>query len=151
MPKLHSTLKPSTNIVMILLWGIFAVLTAVISRPYSYPAVFVGLVFGVFCGIMQSLAFSESKSDFLHASTMIDVRRKLKNTKWGKRYIPFLYLGNIIIVAVVVTQRKGNLIFENMAGYFSLMFVRELITLKPTFELAELSKKRPEQGSPGDG
>ena len=150
MPKLHSTLKPSTNIVMILLWGIFAVLTAVISRPYSYPAVFVGLVFGVFCGIMQSLAFSEPKSGFLNASTMIDVRKKLKNTKWGKRYIPFLYIGNIIIVVVVVTQQKGNLIFEIMAGYFSLMFVRELITLKPTFQLAKLSKKESEQGSPGD-
>lgn len=135
---------------MILLWGIFAGFAAVISQPYSYPVVFVGLVLGLFCGLMQSLAFAESKSDFLNASTMIDVRKKLRNTKWGKRYIPFLWISNIIIIAVVVIHGKGNLIFEIMTGYFSLMFVRELITLKPTFELAELSKKEPEQGSAGD-
>ena len=80
MTKVHSTLKPSTNIVMILLWGILAVITAYNSRPYSYPIVFVGLILGIFSGIMQSLAFAESREAFLNTSTLLDVRKKLKNT-----------------------------------------------------------------------
>jgi hypothetical protein len=145
MKKVHSTLKPLTNIMMILLWGIFAGFAAVISKPYSYPVVFAGLILGLVGGIMQGLAFAESKEDFLNTPTMMDVRKKLNNTKWGKRYIPFLWIGNIFIVAIVLTLGKGNLIVEIMAGYFSLMFVRELVTLKPMFELAELSKNNPEQ------
>ena len=145
MKKVHFTLKPSTNIIMILLWGILAVCATFTSRPYSYPVVFVGLIFGVLAGLMQSLAFAESKGAFLNTRTMIDVRNKLKKTKWGKRYIPFLWIGNISLVAVALLIGKGNLLLEIMAGYLSLMFVRELITLKPTFELAELSKKNPEQ------
>jgi hypothetical protein len=144
MTKVHSTLKPTTNIVIILLWGIIAGFAAYNSRPYSYIVVFVGLILGVFGGIMQSFALSESREAFLNTSSLLDVRRKLKNTKWGKRYIPFLWIGNLAMVAIVVLTGKGNLVIEIMAGYFSLMFVREIITLRATFKLAELSKKNPE-------
>lgn len=137
MKKMHNTLKPSTNIVMILLWGALAGFATFISAPHSFLVVIVGLILGVSGGVMQWLAFTESKEKFLTASTMLEVRKELKETKWGKRYIPFLWLGNLVIVVLVVIIGKGNLFILIMAGYFSLMFARELVTLKPTFELAQ--------------
>jgi len=131
---------------MILLWGALAGFATFISAPHSFIVVIVGLIFGVLGGVMQWLAFAESKDKYLNASTMLEVRKELRETKWGKRYIPFLWLGNLVLVAFVIFLGEGNLFILTMAGYFSLMFARELITLKPTFELAKLSTRNSEQG-----
>ena len=103
MNEINNTLKPSTNIVMILLWGFLACFAAFISTPQSFLVVVVGLIFGILGGVMQWLAFAESKEKFLNASTMLEVRKKLKETKWGKRYVPFLWLGNFVLVVPPVS------------------------------------------------
>ncbi len=144
MAKIHSTLKTSTNVVMIFLWGVLAGIFAYLSAPYSLLIITIGAILGAIGGTMQYYAFSESKEKFLDASSMLEVRKKLKETKWGKRYIPFLWIGNLVLVATVLIMHRGNMPLEIMAGAFSLMFIREIITLKPTIELAELSKQTPE-------
>ena len=145
MTEIHSTLKTSTNIVMIFIWGCLAGIFAYLSAPYSLLLVVIGTILGAIGGTMQYCAFEESKENFLDASSMLEVRKKLKETKWGKRYIPFLWSGNLLLVTVVIVMHKGNMALEIMAGYFTFMFIREIITLKPTIELGELSKQNPEQ------
>ncbi len=144
MAKIHSTLKTSTNVVMIFLWGALAGTFAYLSAPHSLFIITIGAILGAIGGTMQYYAFSELKERLLDASSMLEVRKKLKETKWGKIYIPFLWVGNLLLVAVVIVMHRGNMPLEIMAGYFSLMFIREIITLKPTIELAELLKQNPE-------
>jgi type IV secretory pathway VirB6-like protein len=145
MAEIHSTLKTSTNTVMIFLWGALAGIFAYLSAPHSLLIITIGAILGAIGGTMQYYAFAESKEKFLDTSSMLEIRKKLKETKWGKRYIPFLWAGNLLLVIVVIVLHRGNMPLEIMAGYFSLMFIREIITLKPTIELGELSKQNPEQ------
>ncbi|MDD3814366.1 MAG: hypothetical protein PHZ02_06935 [Desulfocapsaceae bacterium] len=134
----HTTLRPITNIILIFLWFILGAICFKGSGE-PYILLILGLGFGTFAGIMQLLAFKEAKSEFLHPNTMMEVREVLKKTSWGKKYIYFLWSANIILVAIALYLPKSSM-YTILVGYFSLMFIRELITLKATYELADLGK-----------
>jgi hypothetical protein len=86
---------------------------------------------------VQVLSFREGQRAFLAATTVLDARKELKKTKWGRRYLYFLWSGAILLVLVSgLTARNPVLAFP--AGYFSMMFAREVMTLKPTFELQRM-------------
>ena len=82
---------------------------------------------------MQLFSFKESTQSFKSASTMLVVRKALKNTKWGRRYLYFLWISNITLVLISFLATNNPLI-NILVGYFLLMFVREIVTLKPTLE-----------------
>ena len=100
-----------------------------------------GLLFGSIGGVMQYLGFLEDKKSFLDAQTMLDVRDKFKKTKWGKIYIYYLWVANLILV-IIALMIKNNPFIDVLIGYFSLMFARELITLKPSYDLEKIEKNQ---------
>jgi len=134
MNKLHPTLKPTTNIVLILVWGVAVVMLLTILDTWPIYILVSGSALGLIGGLMQIQSFKESKQSFQEAKTMIEVRNSLKNTKWGKRYLYFLWTGNALLV-VIAFLTANNPLLSILAGYFLLMFVREIVTLKPTMEL----------------
>ena len=134
MNKPHTTLKTSTNVIFILIWGSVVVLILLMLNPWPISILVIGAVLGMVGGLMQTLSFKESKSSFKEAKTMIEVRNSLKNTKWGKRYLVFLWSGNILLVVIAFATTKVPLL-SMLLGYFTLMFARELVTLKSTIEL----------------
>ena len=86
---------------------------------------------------MQLLSFKEGREKFLQTRTALEVRAKLRETKWGKRYIYFLWFAGAVLVFLSVLISK-NPLFSFPAGYFAMMFVREIVTLKPTLELRRM-------------
>ncbi len=139
MTKLHSTLRPSTNIILTILWGAVCLILFFSSSPRPVILLLSGIIIGAVCGVLQLLSFNEARESFLDASTMIEVRNKLKATTWGRRYIYFLWGGNVLLV-IIALKLTPNL-HSILVGYFALMFTRELITLKPSFELDKLKNK----------
>jgi hypothetical protein len=49
---------------------------------------------------MQLLAFREKREAFLRTATAMDVRRALRDTRWGKRYIYLLWSGGVLLVII---------------------------------------------------
>ncbi|RPI80030.1 MAG: hypothetical protein EHM45_00425 [Desulfobacteraceae bacterium] len=133
MNKTHFTLRPSTNIVLIMLWGTIAVALFFLCNPHPILIAGVGALLGLVGGIMQTLSFRQARDSFLDTKTMLEVRAKLKSTMWGKRYLHYLWASNIFLV-ILSFSFSSNPALAILTGFFSLMFIREIITLKQTFE-----------------
>ena len=97
-------------------------------------------VLGLICGVMQQAAVLEKPQGFSHAHSMIEVQRQFAKTYWGKRYRYFLWAsyGAIILVSFFWLRNLGAMV----AGYFTLMFTREIVTLRATFFLAHAKHRK---------
>lgn len=137
MTKTHSTLQPKTNIVLILAWAALAIFSS--TRLNQFPVAFISAcaVFGVLGGVMQVKSLNEGRENFLNAQSMLEVRAQLKKTKWGKRYLYFLWSVSIVILLCAIFT--GNPLWAWLSGYFTMMCVRDVVTLKSTFELAKFN------------
>jgi len=143
MTKQHATLRPGANALLIVLWGGLATALFLTGKPYPVLLTSVGALLGLLGGIMQSLSIRQAQESFLDATTMLEVRSKLKATAWGKRYLFLQWSGDALLLVLAV-RFSGNRPLAILAGFstgvFTRMFIREIITLKPTFELSRLRK-----------
>jgi len=143
MAKPHSSLSPTTNILLTFAWAAVAALFLFVIEPHS-PIILA--VIGAVGGVMQHLSFKEATKGFSAASSLMEVRRAFKATQWGSRYIRFLYFSKFVLIALSflhIRQPLLSVIFGYLAGYFTLMFVREIVTLRDTFFLQRLSANAP--------
>ena len=142
MAKTHASLSPITNILLTIVWGAIAGILFFVVEPHVPPAfAIVGAVLGAVCGVMQHLSFKEATNGFTTASSLLDVRRAFKSTSWGSRYIWWLYFSKVVLAVLaflLIRQPLLGIIFGYLAGYMSLMFVRELVTLRDAFYLQRL-------------
>ena len=93
---------------------------------------------------MQHLSFKEATNGFMTASSLLDVRRAFKATSWGNRYISWLYFSKFVLAVLaflVIRQPLLGIILGYLAGYMSLMFAREVVTLRDTFYLQRLTSQ----------
>src|SRR5262245_57864911 len=51
--RVHATLRPSTNVVLIVLWAALAALFAMLCRQVPLPALVVGAILGCIVGTLQ--------------------------------------------------------------------------------------------------
>jgi hypothetical protein len=133
----HTTLRPKTNIAMIIVWGSVTAITFLLCNPRPFFFVGIGCFFGLVGGSMQVLSFNEGKESFLYTASAMEVRAKLKATKWGKRYLYFLWSCGMILVVLSLIGSKSPA-FAFPVAYFSMMFARDAVTLKSTFELGRM-------------
>ena len=143
MSKPHSSLSPTTNVLLIFVWAAVAAVFLFVADPHA-PIIIavVGAVLGVVGGAMQHLSFMQAGKGFSAASTLLEVRSAFKATTWGTRYIRFLYFSKVVLIIlsfVLVRQPLMAVVYGYFAGYFSLMFVREIVTLRDIFFLHRLS------------
>ena len=137
MEKIHSSLRVSTNIVLVVIWGSLAVVFSLDVLPHAWEVFAAAIILGIVGGIMQWKSFDEAKAEFLKTKTMLDIRATLKSTTWGSRYLYVLWGGNILLVVLSMAM-GGNPFLTVLMGLFTMMCVRELITLPPTFQLRRL-------------
>lgn len=146
-PKTHTTLSPRTNLLFISIWAIVVVSAFVIVQPrLPFTLAMAGGLCGALAGIMQHLSISHDQRGFLAASSLMGVRRALTNTAWGRRYIAWLYFSKfalIVITFLVIRKPLPQVLFGYLAAYFSLMLVRDIITLRDTFALHGLRNSAP--------
>ena len=132
--KTHTTLRLGTNLALVAVWAFSTVVLASLSDPPPVAEIAAGGFLGAVGGCLQWLSFNEGKAGFLQATTALEVRRRLKETKWGKRYIYFLWMaaGGLAALSLAVSESPQ---FAFPAAYFGMMLVREMVTLKPTLAL----------------
>jgi len=135
--KTHISLSPIFNILLILLWVLSAVFCLfVLHVPLT--VILVGCVFGALAGLMQHMSIAQDAGGFAAASSLIGVRRALKGTLWGSRYILWLYfckIALIVIVYALIRRPLFYILFGYLGGYSALMLARELVTLRDTILL----------------
>jgi hypothetical protein len=145
MAKTHASLSPVTNIFLIIVWGTVAGTLFFVIEPHTPLALAaVGAAFGAAGGVLQHLSIREETNGFTTASSFLDVRRSFKSNSWGKRYIWWLYISKAILAIsafVLILHPLLSIVLGYLAGYMSLMFVRELVTLRDTFFLQRLTSQ----------
>ena len=132
--KVHFTLKPSTNAVLPIIWGAVAFVLIWKAGPVAWFIPTIALVLGAIGGIMQNLSLKENPSEIATAASMLEIRNAMKVTKWGKRYLFFLWTSFAIYTGLSIWNGT-NVPVNIFTSYFSFMCVREVVTFKATVEL----------------
>jgi hypothetical protein len=142
MAKSHSTLSPRTNMLFLFIWAVGVVFAFLVVRPRLPVALgLAGGLLGAVAGTMQHLSISEDLSRFVAASSLMGVRRALTSTAWGRKYIAWLYFCKVVLLLiafVLIREPLYRVVLGYLAAYFSLMLVRDAVTLKDTYILHRL-------------
>ncbi len=101
----------------------------------------VGGLLGALAGTMQHLSISQAPSRFMAASSLIGVRRALTSTTWGRKYIVWLYFCKVVLLLIafmLIREPLSRVVLGYLTAYFSLMLVRDAVTLRDTYVLHKL-------------
>ena len=139
MKKTHTSLSPTTNMILIVVWGLVAgVLSYFLDSHVAVTMALAGCVLGAAGGIMQHLGLKEATGRLLDASSLLEIRGALMGTKWGKRFIYWIYFTKVVLAILAFAMIRSfsiQAIFSYAVGYMCFMFVREIVTLRDTFRL----------------
>jgi len=140
--KSHATLSPRTNVLLLFVWAMGMVLAFLVVQPHLPLALgLAGGLLGAVAGAMQHLSISQDPSRFSAASSLMGVRRALTSTAWGRKYIAWLYFSKVVLVLIaflLIKEPLYRVALGYLAGYFSLMLVRDGVTLRDTYVLQRL-------------
>jgi hypothetical protein len=103
-----------------------------------------GGLLGALAGLMQHLSIRHDPNRFVAASSLLGVRRPLTSTPWGRKYIAWLYfskIGLILVAFLLIKRPLYQIVLGYLAAPFSLMLVRDIITIRDTFVLQSLQKQ----------
>jgi hypothetical protein len=141
-PKSHATLSPRTNVLLLFVWAMGVVFAFLVVQPRLPIALgLVGRLLGAIAGTMQHLSIGQDPSRFVAASSLMGVRRALTSTAWGRKYIAWLYFCKVVLLLIAFLLIRGPLfrvVLGYLAAYFSLMLVRDAVTLRDTYVLHRL-------------
>jgi hypothetical protein len=143
MSLIHASLRPTFNILFIILWAVIAVFFLFIAKPHvPLTLAIVGAGLGALAGLMQHLSFAQATDKFIGSSSFLEVRRALKATPWGSRYISWLYFCKSTLIVIALVAIRGpffQVVSGYLGAYFTLMFVRDLVTLRDTIVLNRIA------------
>jgi hypothetical protein len=142
-PKTHASLSPLTNLLLICVWAMVVIVGFLIVQPRLPVELGVaGGLFGALAGIMQHLSINHDPRRFIAASSLMGVRRALTSNPWGRKYVGWLYFSKFALILLAFLLLKAPLyrvMLGYLAAYFSLMLVRDAVTLRDTYTLHRLS------------
>jgi len=140
--KTHATLSPRTNLLLLFVWATGVVLAFLVVQPRLPVALaLAGGLLGAVAGTMQHLSISQDPSRFVAASSLMGVRRALTSTAWGRKYIAWLYFCKVVLLLIaflLLREPLFRVLLGYVAAYWSLMLVRDAVTLKDTYALHSL-------------
>ena len=141
---MHRSLRPKTSMMLLAAWGAVCLIVAI--NPGGGDAMFfmVGAGLGLCGGIIQLAALRQASASLVKAQTMMDVRRALSSSRFGRLYL-YMFWASMLLLIVLLAVRSllGQVLLNWLAGYASFCFVRELLTLRGAFELERLSSEQP--------
>ena len=139
---MHTTLHPRTNMRLLVIWAVVAVVVAFVASPTPWLLLGAGVALGVAAGIIQLRALRESSISLLTTQTMMDVRRVLNSSRAGRLYTYAFWISQALLafLALYFLQRRAFVGF--LAGYSAFALMRESLTLRGTFELERLSTQQ---------
>ncbi len=137
---MHTSLSPKTNIRLIILWAVIMVATFVFASPPPWFFLVLGGVLGAVTGFIQLRALRQASVRLLQAATMMDVRRALRSSRWGRLYLWGFWLSMALLFVLAFFLLRNRAIIGLIGGYSAFALIRELLTLRGAFELQLLSK-----------
>jgi hypothetical protein len=144
MSSTHASLRPVYNLLFIILWAVASVFFLFIVKPHvPMMLAIVGGGLGAMGGLMQHMSFTQATDGFAAASSLLEVRRALKATPWGGRYIWWLYFCKLVLIVIAFALIRGPLlqvVVGYLGGYFALMLIRDLVTFRDTIVLDRFRK-----------
>jgi len=90
---------------------------------------------------MQLVALRESTPLFLQTETWGDVRKVLRASRRGRRYLWYFWIVQIVLFILAFALLRGQAFIGLLAGYSVFSFARELITLLEVKQLAQQIQK----------
>jgi prepilin signal peptidase PulO-like enzyme (type II secretory pathway) len=137
---MHTSLLPKTNIRLIVLWAAISITAALFTLPTTWLFLILGAILGAVTGFIQLLAMRQASEQLLQTVTMMDVRRALQTSRRGRFYLWGFWLSMVLLFVLAFYVLHSRAIIGLIAGYSAFALIRELLTLKGTFELQLLSR-----------
>jgi uncharacterized membrane protein len=133
---MNNSLKPKTNIVFCLVWLSVVVASWLFVRPFETRLVLVLLGLGVLAGLMQAQALSEAKAMLKASETLMDVRRAMMRSSFGKASIWLLWSTGAGLAIWNFHRSSVAGAISLLYGYAAFAFARELTALPAVFRLS---------------
>jgi hypothetical protein len=129
-------------LILLFVWAIAIAFAFLIVQPrLPLTLALAGGLFGALAGVLQHLSLTQDPRKFLAASSLMGVRRALTSTAWGRKYIAWLYFCKVVLLLIafmLIRQPLYRVALGYLGAYFSLMFVRDAVTLRDTYVLKKL-------------
>jgi hypothetical protein len=130
-------LKPQFNLALM---GAYAVVIATLiawSWRSCLPTLVAAIPLGVILGMLQRRAMIANSHQLVSSSTAMDVRRALTASQFGRRYIRVLWISFALLLVTSVATSRATSLLPYLCGLATMWLVREAITLRDTYALAE--------------
>jgi hypothetical protein len=132
-PRPHPTFSPALNVALILAYiALAAALMALCKPPVPVLFPIIGVILGGVGGFLQHLGLKRDYNRFGAASSMVEIRRRLTQTRAGKGYIFYFWavtLG-LVVLTFAVNQSPITAVAAFAVSYLSFAAARETITLR---------------------
>jgi len=138
---MHLTLRPKSNLVLIACWMAIATTALVIAHYRTVPIMTIGAVLGLFGGLLQRRAMRLSAHQLVAARTAVEIRSVFKATAPGRLYISIFWATAAALLVCALVLNRGDAGIAMLSGYSAQALMREIVTLKGTFELQSLEQK----------
>jgi hypothetical protein len=139
---MHTSLQPTTNMRFLVLWCAISVVASLVASPTPWLALVAGCVQGIFAGFLQLYALRETPALFLKTRRLMDVTDALNSSRYGRFYYYVFYsqVALQLILSLFPFRERALVTLSLLAGYSAFSFMRDLVSLRGTFELQRLSK-----------
>lgn len=151
--SIHWALTPSANIILPLVFGCSAFSFIRFIAPINWLLPLLAAILGTISGRLQIGVIKEYPEEISKSSSMNELQKIWRTTKLGKRSFIFRQIAQVLYGSLTIwvglAQGKGNanvdlpikLFFNFLTCDFIFMAVRELVTLKASFELEKIIEK----------
>lgn len=124
---------------LVCIWAALTAFAFLVPSPHlPFGLGIVGGLLGAAAGIFQHLSIKQNPAGFLSASSLMEVRRGLTSNHWGRTYIACIYLSKVVLAVLAYALIRTPLyrvVLGYAVAYVSFMLVRDILTLKDTFDL----------------
>lgn len=138
---MHPSLSVRSNLVLAAVETTGAALIFLIGSPHPIPNLILGLALGPVAGWMQRQAIETAPDYFLSAETMLEVRRGLTSTRWGRWYLVWFWMRAALNLglALALYREPVQILSAFICGYLAFSAARELTALPALRELERRS------------
>lgn len=133
--RLHVSLRPATNVALMIVWLLIAYGVTLVSAGGAVALIAPAALVGLVAGAMQRAALRAAPDAFRAARSALEVRRALRGTVWGARYLTLFWGAQLLFVLVAVALGHEPLRAGD-GGLFAFQMAWALASLYCGFALA---------------
>ena len=146
---MHTSLGLRANVTLITIYSVVIIASFIVISPTPWLIHILAVSLGLIGGFFQRRALESVPSEFNRKNSLLEIRRAMCSTKWGRSYLYLLWASSLIIFFVALSYEQEFLIcwLIGCAGYFSFSLAREMVTLPVIARLPRMAVKEDRQQS----